>query len=319
MHTRKLGSSGIEIGEIGLGTWGLSGEAYGPVDTRVARKTIEAAMMEGVTFVETAGCYGPDGAIERILGEILRDHGRKSLFVCTRIGVDRGEAGGMPRKRFDRDGIRALADASLARLGSDHADAFMLHNPLVETLTDPQQVALGALRELRDKGAARLIGVSAGSPDAVRAALAADVDLIELPYSLLHPTLLHALSAAIVAKKVGVVVRSTLAYGLLAGTWGADRRFLDQDHRADRWTPAELARRIRQRDAAKALIHDHVKSLPDAAIRYVLSNKLVSVAVVGARTPAHAIANARAADTLPYLAGDDLSTIAECMRANGVA
>ena len=319
MNTRQLGSSGIEMGEIGLGTWSLSGEGYGPMDLRLARKTIEAAMMEGVSFVETAGCYGPDGAIERLLGEILRDHGRKALFVCTRIGVDRGPDLAISRKRFDRAGLLALADASLARLGTDRVDAFMLHNPLTETLTDPRQVAMNALRELRTRGSARLIGVSVTSADTARAALAAGVDLIELPYSLLYPTLLHLLSGLIAAKKVGVIVRSPLAYGLLGGTWGADRKFVDNDHRRDRWTPAELARRVRQRDAAKVLIHEHVKTLSDAAIRFVLSNKLVSVAVVGARTPAHAVANAHATDVLPYLAGDDLSTIGERMRANGVS
>src|SRR4051794_22050153 len=108
MRTRKLGKSGVEVAEIGLGTWGLSGEGYGPVEPDTARKTVEAALDAGVNFVETAGCYGVDGAVERMLGEVLRDRGRDSLFVCTRIGVDR-KPDGEVRKRFDKPAILEMA------------------------------------------------------------------------------------------------------------------------------------------------------------------------------------------------------------------
>src|SRR4051812_41417028 len=64
MRTRTLGHSGIQVSEIGIGTWGLSGEAYGPIEPGVARATLESAIAEGSTFIETAACYGPDGAVE---------------------------------------------------------------------------------------------------------------------------------------------------------------------------------------------------------------------------------------------------------------
>src|SRR4051794_24417609 len=76
MRKRPLGHTGIEVGEIGIGTWGLSGEAYGPIDPGVARATLESAIGSGCTFVDTAGCYGPGGAVETLIGEVLRDRGR---------------------------------------------------------------------------------------------------------------------------------------------------------------------------------------------------------------------------------------------------
>jgi aryl-alcohol dehydrogenase-like predicted oxidoreductase len=315
MRTRKLGKSGIEVGELGIGTWSVSGEGYGPIGPGVARATVEAALDEGVTFIDTAGCYGPDGAVERAIGLALQGRDRDALFVATRIGVDRSGPG-VPRKRFDPDGIAALAEASLRRLGGDYVDAFLLHNPLPATLEN--KWVFDRLRELQRQGKARLVGVSAGSLAAARAALRHGVDLIELPYNLLHPRLLHALAGELATAEVGVIVRSPLAYGLLAGTWAADRRFADGDHRNERWTPAELARRVRQREAARFLVQGEIKSLREAAIRYVLANHLVSVCVVGARTPVQAKENAHAADTLPYLPDDALATIATRMRDEGI-
>lgn len=315
MRTRKLGRSDLEVGEIGLGTWGLSGESYGPVEPEVCRRTIEAALDAGVTFIDTAGCYGPGGAVEKTIGEVLRARGRSAAVVATRIGVDR-EAPTGPCKRFDREGLVALAEASLRRLGTDYVDVFLLHNPLPETVRRSE--AFETLRTLRDQGKTRLIGVSAGSVTVARLSLHQGIDVIELPYNLLYPRLLHSLTGEIAAAGVGVVVRSPLAYGLLAGTWAADRKFSEGDHRAERWSQAELARRVRQREAARFLVHGEVRSLREAAIRFVLANHLVSVVVVGARTPEQAVENARAAETLPYLPTEDLASIGQRLYQAGV-
>src|SRR4051812_19376280 len=125
MRTRTLGKSGIAVGEIGLGTWGLSGEAYGPLDVFTARRVIEAALDNGCTFIDTAACYGPKGAVETVIGDVLTARGRDKAFVATRIGVDRDSGGKVPARRFDRKSLMTLAEASLKRLRSDHADAFL--------------------------------------------------------------------------------------------------------------------------------------------------------------------------------------------------
>jgi aryl-alcohol dehydrogenase-like predicted oxidoreductase len=313
MRTRKLGRSGIDVGEIGLGTWPLSGEGYGPVDAKTARATLEAALDEGVTFVETAGCYGDDGAVEKMIGEVLRSRDRDRAFVSTRIGVDRAGPGAA-RKRFDKVGLTSLAEVSLKRLGTDRVDAFVLHNPLVETLRDPAHPAFDVLRALRDQGKTRTTGISVSTMDGARAAVQRGVDFIVLPYNLFYNKLLHEISGEASRSNVGIVAVHVLSFGVLAATWGSDRVFGEFDHRADRWSPAALARRMRQREGARYLIKGDVHDLREAAIRFALTNKLVSVAVVGARTPEHARANAHAADVLPYLPNEDLATISERMR-----
>jgi aryl-alcohol dehydrogenase-like predicted oxidoreductase len=315
MRTRSLGRSGIEVGEIGLGTWGLSGEGYGPIEASVARATVEAALEAGVTFIETAAAYGEGGALEGMLGEVARAHGRDKVFLCVRIGVDR-EAPGGPRKRFDYDAVMTQAQRTLKRLGVEQVDALVLHNPQIRTIKQGDAVA--ALKTLQHDGLVRLIGVSAGSQTIGRLALNAGIDLLELPYNMLHPKLLHSLAGEIATSGAGVIARSPLAYGVLAGSWGADRKFAEGDHRNDRWTTEDLARRVQQREATKGMVHGAIKSVRELALRYVLANGLVSVVVPGARTPEQARENAAAADELPYLPDEDLSNIGELLRNEGV-
>ncbi len=313
MRTRHLGRSGITVGEIGLGTWSLSGDGYGPVTPDDARATLEAALDEGCTFVETADCYA-EGRVEEMIGDVLRARGRSKAVVSTRVGVDRG--GEVPRKRFTPDYLTRACEASLKRLKTDYVDALVLHNPLTATLARPE--TWEAMAALKRSGKARLVGASVGSVEAGEAAIRGGAELLVVPYNLFFPKVLHRLSAALSGATVAVVVRSPLAYGALADTWGASRRFRDEDHRMYRWSAADLARRVRQREALRPLVKGDVTSVRDLALRYVLSNGLVSVAVPGARIPEHARQNAHAAATMPYLPESDLASIGQLLSSVGI-
>ena len=318
MRTRKLGRTGIPVGEIGLGTWQLSGESYGPIERSTARKTIEAALDAECTLIETAACYGPKGSVESLIGEVVAERGRDKAFIVSRLGVDRDSNPKGPVRRFDMPSLLRLADASLERLRTDHADVFMLHNPTARQLRDQHGAPLNALDQLRASGKARFIGVSCGSADVARLAIEANVDVISVPYNILYPRLLHSIAGEISRSGVGVIAHSPLAYGLLADTWAADRAFDDEDHRSLRWGQADLARRVRQREAVRTLVRGDVLTVREAAIRYVLANGLVSCVVVGARHPEMSRTNAHAADVLPYLAEQDLAEIGARLRKHGV-
>ena len=96
---------------------------------------------------------------------------------------------------------------------------------------------------------------------------------------------MNALAARVSEKRVAVLARSVLAYGLLAGLWPATKIFPEGDHRRLRWIDAdEMATRVRQLDALRPLMSGTVTSLRAVALRYVLSNHLVSAAVIGPRS-----------------------------------
>jgi aryl-alcohol dehydrogenase-like predicted oxidoreductase len=313
MRTRPLGQSGILVGEVGLGTWSLSGESYGPVTPDDARRAIEVAIEEGCTFLETSDCYA-EGRTETLVGDVLRARGRDKAIISTRIGVDRGTE--LTRKNFTPKYLRHACVASLKRLGTEYIDALVLHNPQVGTITKGE--AIECLKALKAEGKVRLVGVSIGSIEAGEESIAAGVDLVVVPYNVFYPKVLHRLSAALSTASVAVVVRSPLAYGLLADTWGASRRFREEDHRVYRWSTSELSRRVRQREALRDLTGGNARSIRELALRYVLANGLVSVVVPGARNPEHVRQNAHAADTLPYLADTELMSIGQKLTSAGV-
>lgn len=315
MRTRTLGSSGIQVGELGLGTWSLSGDGYGPVTPDDARATLHAALDEGVGLIETADCYA-EGNTERMIGDVLRARGdRDRVFLSTRVGIDR--AGEMARKRFEPEYLQRACEASIQRLQTDRVDALVLHNPGVTTLLRPE--TWNALRALKKSGLARLVGVSVGSVECGEVAVTQGADLLVIPYNLFFTKLLHQLSAAISSSRVAVIVRSPFAYGVLADTWGASRRFRDEDHRMYRWSAADIARRVRQREALRPMLKGDIATMRDLALRYVLSNGLVSAVVPGARTPDHARQNARCAATTPYLPDEEMKSLGQTLANAGIA
>jgi aryl-alcohol dehydrogenase-like predicted oxidoreductase len=127
-------------------------------------------------------------------------------------------------------------------------------------------------------------GVSVGDLEVGREAIRAGAEVIEIAYSLVNGADLHRLGGEIIVSGVGVLARSTLAYGLLSGSWAADREFATGDHRADRWTRAELARRVEQVASMRFLVHGDVATMRAAAVRYVLANRIISTAVLGPRS-----------------------------------
>lgn len=277
LRTRRLGRTEIKVTELALGTWGLSGDAYGPVAQADFDAVVKRALELGVTLFETCDAYGR-GKAEETLGRLLADEQDRTI-VCTRIGLDRESD--PPRKRFDAVYLGRAMDASRERLLRD-PDIVLLHNPAASTLARADVVA--PLVEAKARGRIRAWGVSAGDAEVGRMALELGADVIELAYNLLFDGDLVELTSELESKDVGVLARSVLSHGLLAGMWSSSRTFAADDHRRDRWTPDELASRVIHAHAARCLISDKVHTLRSAALRYVLDNAIVSSAVVGPRT-----------------------------------
>jgi aryl-alcohol dehydrogenase-like predicted oxidoreductase len=276
VRTRALGKTGLRVSELALGTWGLSGDGYGPVDEREQERVLERALEMGVSIIETADAYG-DGRMELAVGRALA--GRGEIVAVTKGGVDRTTS--PPRRRFDAAHLRASVELSLRRLARDRIDVYLLHNPQAETLGTE---VVDTLLDLKRQGRFAHWGVSAGNIEVGRAALRRGAEVIELAYNLLHCSDLHRLAGEIMVAGAGVLARSTLAYGLLGSDWPRDRDFGPGDHRADRWTKPELARRIDQVAAFRFLVSGEVATMRSAAIRYVLSSSIVTSAVLGPRS-----------------------------------
>ncbi|APR80969.1 Aldo-keto reductase [Minicystis rosea] len=311
MRKRPLGKTGIEVSELSLGTWGLSGDGYGPMVEAEVDRVIDRALAAGIDLFDTADVYGK-GSMERRLGERLP---AASTYVATKIGTDLTIV--PPQKRFDLDYLRPAFEASRDRLRRETLDIVLLHNPTMLAMSKSEPFDF--LKELKRLGAVRAWGVSAGTAEVARAAIRHGAEVIELAYNVFVAADLHGLRDILAESGVAVLARSVLAHGLLAGQWSPEREFYDGDHRNDRWTANDLKTRIGQLDALRPLVTGPVLSVRAAALRFVLANAQVSSAVLGPRSVAQLDQLVREAGSgPPYLRDTALAELSARLRAVGV-
>lgn len=300
------------VSELAIGTWGLSGDAYGAVEEADADRVLRRAIEIGFSLVDTSDAYG-GGRMERLVGKLLADH--PELVVVTKIGVDRTTD--PCRKRFDREYLTGAIERSCKRLGVEALPVALLHHPTPDALTSGEAVLL--MEELKRAGKVRHWGVAAGDEDVARTAIEQRAEVLTLAYNLVTPLDLHRISGDVMVSGCGVLARSVLAYGLLSGTWDKERQFPEGDHRAERWTRMELEHRVGQLDAMRFLVHGDVRSLRGAAVRFALANHVVSAAILGPRTVTQLEELVRETGGGPrYLPDDDLRALPRALDKVGI-
>jgi aryl-alcohol dehydrogenase-like predicted oxidoreductase len=314
VRKRPLGKTGLVVSELGIGTWGLASEgAYGKLDEVDAERVLRRAVEMGFSVLDTADGYGA-GRMERLCGRILKDH--PDLCVVTKVGFDRTIE--PARKCFDPEFLRGAVERSQKRIGTAPLPLVLLHHPTPEAIHLGE--ATDALVKMKADGLIAHWGVAAGDEDAARAAVDKGAEVVELAYNLMHPIDLHRLSGDIMVAGCGVLARSVLSYGLLAGMWAPDHVFPSGDHRNDRWTRMELEHRVAQLDAVRFLVKGDVHTLRGAAVRFVLANHLVSSAILGPRTVEQLEQLVRETGGGPrYLSDDDLRQLPRALDKVGIA
>ena len=277
MRRRPFAIPDISVSELTLGTWGLSGDAYGAVDEKEQDSIVLRARALGITGFETADVYAA-GAMESRLGNLLGAD--PEVVIITKVGTDCTTQ--PARKRFDCAWLRERVEASARRLRRSPIDLVLLHNPSVQTLRNGEASAL--MRELCTQGLIRCWGVSAGSAEVAEAALDENAPALQLAFNCLWASDLRRVVERVREAKTCFLARSVLAHGLLCGFWPQDKTFPDSDHRSRRWTSDELRRRLHQLDALRPLVRNEVTSLRSASIRWVLHHEEVATAIIGPRT-----------------------------------
>jgi aryl-alcohol dehydrogenase-like predicted oxidoreductase len=312
MRTRPFGRCGFEVSELSLGTWGLSGDAYGPVCEEDVDRTLDRALELGITLFETADVYG-QGEMERKLGQRLASV--EGTHIVTKIGTDID--GSPPCKRFDAVSLGAAFDRSRERIGREVLDVVLLHCPTVAALEAGSGEAL--LRDKKEAGELAAWGVSAGSPAVAKVAIDRGAEVLEMAYNVFLGQDVHQLSDRLEQSGVALLARSVLAHGLLCGQWRAEQFFLDADHRSQRWTEETLGYRLDQLDAIRSLIGGDTRNLMSAAVRFVLANSQVSSAVLGPHRVDQLVELvAQAGEGPPYLNAKALSELPPRLSAVGI-
>ncbi len=287
MHQRRLGNTGLIVSEIGMGTWELGGREWGDIGETEAVDLLRYAFESGVTFYDTADQYG-GGRAEQLLGEAFSALGNR-VVIATKLGYELDSDGwishGWERPSFNvsPDYIRQAVEGSLKRLKRDVIDIYQFHAPPPAAEWDD---AFGTMEALKTEGKIRFYGLCLGSEaDALKAMAETNVSALLLTYNILSQEMAASVMETAAEKGVAVVVRQPLSSGLLSGQLGPDTVFAENDYRKT-WPREKFLADLERVEQAKSIVGNKAKSLPQAALKFILAHPAVSSVVPGMMTPA---------------------------------
>ena len=289
--TRPFGTTGIDVSRLGLGAWQLgrsSAWLNGPSE-REAVDLIHAAVDAGISFIDTAPGYA-DGQSELNVGAGLRGR-RDKVVLCTKFGHT--PEGG---SNWESGAIRASVERSAQRLGTDHIDIVVLHNPPPEVLDGKQSDHYEVLESLVQEGLIRAYGASVdNSADIDTVLTTSSSTALEVRMSALYQEPWDAVTRAH-DKGAGVIIKVPLESGWLTGKYGRDARFSDV---RSRWTRDEVTRRAALVDEFRALLPQGM-GLISGALRFLLAHDGTSTVIPGTKSLAQLQSTLGAAgDPLP--------------------
>ncbi len=227
MKRRKLGNSGLEVSAMGLGCMGLS-HGYGPATEKSEGiKLIRTAVDNGVTFFDTAECYGPF-TNEQLVGEALEPV-RDRVVIATKFGFTFGDDGKQQILNSRPEHIKQVAEASLKRLRTDVIDLYYQHR--VDPDVPIEDVA-GAVRDLIQEGKVKHFGLSEAGVQTIRRAHAVQpVTALQSEYSLWWREPEKDILPTLEELGIGFVPFSPLGKGFLTGAIHEETKFSENDFR----------------------------------------------------------------------------------------
>jgi aryl-alcohol dehydrogenase-like predicted oxidoreductase len=313
MNVRTLGSSGLTVGEIGLGCMPMNWAYVGDSSETESIEVIHRALDLGVTLLDTADVYGPF-TNEELIGRALRGH-RQRAVLATKTGLVVGPNGGYPLEKDARpEHIREAADGSLRRLGTDVIDLYQLHrvDPNV-----PLEETWGTMAELVTSGKVRALGMSEATVEELERAHAIHpVATVQSELSLWFAERLDDVVPWCAANGAAFIPFAPLGRGFLTGTMTtASTDPGDFRSSLPRFTQEAI-------DANQAIVErvravaDHHRATPaQIALAWVLAQGPHIVPIPGTRRLRHLEDNAGAASI--SLTARDLSELNDLPEVTG--
>jgi aryl-alcohol dehydrogenase-like predicted oxidoreductase len=292
MKYKTLGNTGLLVSQICLGTmtFGPGRGTYGHignVDQKGADELVKASIDAGINLFDTADVYS-EGESETMLSQSFRNLGisRKDFVLATKVygrtGQGRNDIGA------SRGHIMDAIEASLKRLQTDHIDLYQIHG--ADTLT-PVDETLRALDDLIRQGKVRYIGVSNWQAWRIATALGISARLnlsrfntLQAYYSIASRDIERELVPLLDAEKMGLLVWSPLAGGLLSGKFSRENQSAEDSRRSEFDYPiVDKERTWNVLDVMRPIAEAHVCSPARIALAWLLSKPVVTSALVGAR------------------------------------
>jgi aryl-alcohol dehydrogenase-like predicted oxidoreductase len=284
MRYRTLGRTGWQVSDIGYGMWGLAG--WTGSDDEESLRSLHRAVELGCNFFDTAWAYGR-GHSEELLGQLVRAHPDKKLYVASKIPPKNFKWPAEPEYTLDDcyppDHIRQYVESSLQNLGLSQMDLIQFHTWDDSWASDTRWQ--GALDDMKREGLILAAGISIDRwepANAIQALRTGSIDAVQVIYNIFDQNPEDELFPVCRELNIGVIARVPFDEGTLTGTLTVDSKWPKGDWRNSYFVTENLKASVERAETLRPLIPPDM-TMPEMALRFILANSDVSTIIPGMR------------------------------------
>src|SRR5215203_6635102 len=301
MKYRRFGRTGWEVSEMGYGMWGMASWSNSNDDESLG--SLQAAVESGCTFFDTAYAYG-NGRSENLLGQTVRSNPGKRLYTATKIPPNNLQwpalAESTLMQSYPPDHIEEYVHRSLKNSGLEQFDLMQFHTWSDDWMRDDRWFY--RLDDMRSQKLINAIGISINRWEpwnGIRAVRSGQIDAVQVIYNIFDQNPEDELFPACREMDVAVIARVPFDEGTLTGTLTKDSRWPEGDWRNTYFVPENLVPSVERADRLKPVARRAGLTMPEMALRFILSNPTVSTIIPGMRKLKNVESNAAASDAGP--------------------
>src|ERR1700731_1626020 len=300
MRYRTLGRTGFEVSDIAHGLWGMNG--WSESNDEQSRKAIQLAIDLGCNFFDTAWAYG-NGKSDGLLGEALANNKDKRIYAASKIPPKNLQWPASPKYKYNEvfpsDHVLKYTKMIAKKLGVEVIDVLQFHVWDDSWAGDPE--FRNTIERLKMDGWIRSFGLSLNRwepENGIKALRTGLVDVVQVIYNVFDQAPEDELFPVCQELNVGVIARVPFDEGSLGGKMTLETRFPKDDWRSGYFGPENLGNTIKRVDQLKQIVPAGI-TLPEMALRFILSHPAVSTTIAGMRKPEHVHQNIAASDAGP--------------------
>jgi len=300
----QLGKSELYVNPIGFGANSVGGHnLYPHMEEITGKELVRTAIDHGINFIDTAFSYGK-GRSEQLIGQVLEDIGKRNQVILATKGSHRKEGNDYVMDNSPSF-LKQTVEESLQRLRTDYIDLFYIHKPDEST---PKSEAVGALKELKDAGKIRAIGVSNFSMEQLKEANADGyVDVIQDHYNLLDRSAEKDLLPYATDHQISFVPFYPFAAGLLAGKYKKETTFHDYRSSMPHLQGEQLEQNLEKVEELRDIANAHNTEIANIVLAWYLRKDAIDAVIPGAKKPDQLLHNLKTLDVT--LSEADIKTI----------
>ena len=289
----QIGKSGLQANPIGLGTNAVGGHnIYPNLNEETGKDLVRAALDNGMNLLDTAYIYGPERS-EELVGQVIKERGSRDDIVLATKGAHEFKGEEVVLNNSPAF-LKQSVENSLNRLQTDYIDLFYIHFPDEDT---PKAEAVGALKELKDQGKIKSIGVSNFNLEQLKEANKDGyVDVLQSHYNLFHREAEEDLLPYTAEQGISFVPYFPLASGLLAGKYDENTTFDDIRSKDPLFQGEAFKENLRKVDQVREISNAKGVEVPHMVLAWYLTRDSIDVLIPGAKRQEQVVDNLKTLD-----------------------